>query len=142
MMSNVLLVSNMVGEPQSLIQGFFRPGTGPMLLRPSISIVSPQSFRMDVAVMSDSSSPLFNVSVKHSGLRILGAVVVFGLLLRLYVVLSKQIRRRRLLPPGPQGLPLLGNLLQLYVASPLDQMIKWKKEYGVSTATCETTIRF
>ncbi|OIW29095.1 cytochrome P450 [Coniochaeta ligniaria NRRL 30616] len=62
--------------------------------------------------------------------------MLFGLALivivpyALYAVISYDKRRRKL-PPGPRGLPIIGNLLDLADAeNHTKQVMKWAKEYG------------
>ena len=46
-----------------------------------------------------------------------------------FVVL--EYKKQFLMPPGPKGVPLLGNLLQLIGSKPIrDKMSEWKQEFG------------
>ncbi|CAI6337953.1 unnamed protein product [Periconia digitata] len=51
-----------------------------------------------------------------------------GVLFLVYV--AGQYRRRSKLPPGPPGLPLLGNLLQAPSSSPWVKFQEWNQQYG------------
>ncbi|KAK7041609.1 hypothetical protein VNI00_009199 [Paramarasmius palmivorus] len=56
--------------------------------------------------------------------------VLVLLLAVLSVLLYRQARPKKKLPPGPKGYPLVGNLLQLDADRPWHTLVKWKKEYG------------
>lgn len=43
---------------------------------------------------------------------------------------SVSSRRRLVLPPGPRGIPVLGNLLQVPVLRPYPKFREWAKQYG------------
>ena len=34
------------------------------------------------------------------------------------------------MPPGPTGLPFLGNVLQFDINNPIQGLSKWKKQFG------------
>jgi hypothetical protein len=56
-------------------------------------------------------------------------VIAFGLLaciVRAYIA-SRTPRRY---PPGPRGLPLLGNLFDIPQSSPWETYTRWGKQYG------------
>jgi 3-hydroxyphenylacetate 6-hydroxylase len=56
--------------------------------------------------------------------------IALPLLLGIYLVVSEINRRRARLPiKGPTGLPIVGNLLQVY-PDPPEQLRKWGEEYG------------
>lgn len=54
-------------------------------------------------------------------------------LLSIYV-LTKSIAKRRghSLPPGPRGLPIIGNLLDMPIELPWKVFAKWGEEYGTT----------
>ncbi|KAH6888962.1 cytochrome P450 98A3 [Coprinopsis sp. MPI-PUGE-AT-0042] len=60
--------------------------------------------------------------------------LVVGALLPAFVALwlwgPHKTRARAPLPPGPKGLPLIGNLLQIPVTRPWEVYQEWKKQYG------------
>lgn len=56
---------------------------------------------------------------------VFAACVVFVL----NVVIKTQLQRRKM-PPGPPGIPLLGNALQLPSAFPWLKFTEWSKQYG------------
>ena len=62
-----------------------------------------------------------------------------ALLLSLYVVytyLGDRSRRGGLrYPPGPRGLPILGNLLDIPQRAPWETYARWGKQYGMQLAT-------
>ena len=51
-------------------------------------------------------------------------------LLKVFVALARQIQLKRQMPPGPRGLPWLGNAHQL-AQFPWYRFQKWKQEYGI-----------
>ena len=55
-------------------------------------------------------------------------------LVSIYALRTIKSNRTRKLPPGPKGIPFLGNLFQLSLSSmPWKQFEVWKKQYGTST---------
>jgi hypothetical protein len=47
--------------------------------------------------------------------------------------LKERVRRKgRLLPPGPRGLPFIGNALSLPLSNSWLTYAKWSKQYGAS----------
>ena len=61
--------------------------------------------------------------------------IVVVILLSAVVLLTRQMvldeRMRRMMPPGPPGVPLLGNVLQLSGSQWL-QFTAWSRKYGLS----------
>uniref|UniRef100_A0A3P8TCR4 Cytochrome P450, family 2, subfamily Y, polypeptide 3 n=1 Tax=Amphiprion percula TaxID=161767 RepID=A0A3P8TCR4_AMPPE len=57
-------------------------------------------------------------------------LLLFGLIFALLWLLSLKKRRRWSLPPGPPGLPLIGNLLQLDKRAPFTSLLKLSETYG------------
>jgi len=55
-------------------------------------------------------------------------VLTFIAIVALWILRSR--RRRRFLPPGPKGLPLIGNVLQMPRHKEWYQFDKWAQEYG------------
>jgi len=57
----------------------------------------------------------------------------FVILLGLFFIWARSIygkKRNKYLPPGPKGIPILGNFLQLSKAKPWKVFEQWGKEYG------------
>ena len=50
--------------------------------------------------------------------------------LRVIISLVKSYRQRQQMPPGPPGLPVIGNVLQMPTAFPWLRFTEWKKQYG------------
>jgi hypothetical protein len=44
----------------------------------------------------------------------------------------RKVMRRRLMPPGPPGIPVLGNALQMPTTFPWLRFTEWKDLYGMS----------
>lgn len=52
-------------------------------------------------------------------------------------ILHNHYRRKTLqLPPGPKGLPLIGNVLDMPVERAWETFTKWGEKYGVSNMNC------
>ena len=60
---------------------------------------------------------------------VLATTFLYGLI-SLYSYLRAQARLRRLMPPSPPGLPILGNTLQVPFNEPWHVFQKWTEEYG------------
>lgn len=63
-----------------------------------------------------------------SELAVILTLLAFGLVL--YTVFTKNNSTPAHLPPGPKGLPLLGNVHQLPVAYQEKAFAEWGKKYG------------
>uniref|UniRef100_A0A667Y336 Cytochrome P450 2F5-like n=1 Tax=Myripristis murdjan TaxID=586833 RepID=A0A667Y336_9TELE len=59
-----------------------------------------------------------------------GTMILAGLILALLWLWSMKNRRKYPLPPGPTGLPLIGNLLQVDKHVPFKSMLKLSEKYG------------
>ena len=61
--------------------------------------------------------------------------LVSAVLLSLYLLVSlikNNLRRGGPLPPGPSGLPILGNALDMSGAHPWIKYTEWSRQYGLS----------
>ena len=58
--------------------------------------------------------------------------LVEGFLLVIMLLLSTHYVRRRMksLPPGPLGIPILGNMLQMPTKDEAQTFVKWGKQFG------------
>lgn len=64
------------------------------------------------------------------------ALSLFAYLVRTYVSDSDRARCRGLrYPPGPRGLPLLGNLFDIPQRAPWETYTRWGKQYGMQLVT-------
>jgi len=57
-------------------------------------------------------------------------VEALGLFLVMAVVYRALKRARLLLPPGPKGFPLIGNLLDVPITNIAETYTKWAQKYG------------
>ena len=55
--------------------------------------------------------------------------VFFVVVLTIYFI--SQRRNRASLPPGPPGLPILGNILDMMKSHPWIKYAEWSKQYGM-----------
>jgi cytochrome P450 len=60
------------------------------------------------------------------------STVLLGVLISATLYYLSRPKSRGPLPPGPKGLPLLGNMLQLPKSRPWVKMEEWTREYGSS----------
>lgn len=70
--------------------------------------------------------------------------LVSAILLSLYLIVSlikNNLRRGGPLPPGPSGLPILGNALDMSGAHPWIKYTEWSRQYGLSQPI-RTTVSF
>lgn len=66
----------------------------------------------------------------NSGTMAAWLAIVVAILLLLIRSLWTKLSNRRKLPPGPKGVPLIGNLLHLPKQRQFEQLYQWSKEYG------------
>ncbi|XP_069577053.1 cytochrome P450 2F5-like [Brachyistius frenatus] len=59
-----------------------------------------------------------------------GTLILSGLIFALLWLFSLKSRRQSCLPPGPSGLPLIGNVLQLDKNAPFKTLLKLSETYG------------
>ncbi|XP_071368980.1 cytochrome P450 2F5-like isoform X2 [Centroberyx affinis] len=59
-----------------------------------------------------------------------GTLILAGLILALLWLFTMKNRRKYNLPPGPTGLPLIGNLLQVDKNAPFKSILKLSESYG------------
>lgn len=62
-------------------------------------------------------------------------VVLVMLVMRAYITAYRQ---RQKMPPGPTGLPLIGNLLQVPSRLAFLRFTEWSKQYGTSQSLRQT----
>ncbi|KAI0819806.1 cytochrome P450 [Trametes gibbosa] len=66
-----------------------------------------------------------------TGLAIISVVIVFALLCSVhFIARSHGVKLWRKLPPGPKGLPILGNALQLPITFAEKTLYHWSTKYG------------
>ena len=67
----------------------------------------------------------------------LAALSLFAYVVRTYLGDRSSRRRGLQYPPGPRGLPILGNLFDIPRRAPWETYTRWGKQYGAQLATLE-----
>ncbi|KAI0724640.1 hypothetical protein C8Q72DRAFT_857352 [Fomitopsis betulina] len=74
------------------------------------------------------------IAVNTSPSTVTGCILLLSCLIFAIIVDSE--RRRKGLPPGPRGLPFIGNILQLSSTDQHKQFAQWGAQYGQWTRSC------
>ncbi|EMD32752.1 hypothetical protein CERSUDRAFT_118480 [Gelatoporia subvermispora B] len=78
-----------------------------------------------------SSGAVISLPTHHGmGLSVFDACVILGLVAAILFGIRRSKQTRVVVPPGPKGLPLLGNVLDLPTSEPYLAALKWAKQYG------------
>ena len=90
--------------------------------------VAPDDYRLTIALLFCFCPMMMDIDIQH--VVFAGSTILLATLVMIYV--KPQARSRYKSPPGPRGLPILGNVLQVPEQVKFHRIIDYPKGYGLN----------